>query len=390
MSRNGSGVYSLPAGNPVVTATTISSTWANNTLTDIANALTGSLSADGQTLLTGNLNVNNNNLTNVSTITSVTSNNTGTATTVNLVSTGTVTGGTGVVNYGSGQFYKDASGNIGIGTTTPGYKLDVNGNASFGSLITTGTGVSTGAANIELGGNRTGNGVAFIDFHATSGSDFETRIIRDAGTNGDLTIANNGTGEYKLISVNTGPLGFYTNSARKMGLDSQGQFTVGNTGNAIVSSADSYIQSVSNSPVGQYVAGQTSSLWWSFGRDSVSTGYFVFAPLGTVVSYINTTTGVYTAVSDKRLKKNITPLQYGLKEVLQLNPVMYNMKTEADTKKKHIGLIAQEVKVVMDELVEDIDETKQNYGLSATELVPVLIKAIQELNARIVVLENKK
>jgi len=65
MSRNGSGVYSLPAGNPVVTATTISSTWANNTLTDIANALTGSLSADGQTLLSGNLNANNNKIINL-------------------------------------------------------------------------------------------------------------------------------------------------------------------------------------------------------------------------------------------------------------------------------------------------------------------------------------
>ena len=41
MSRNGSGTYSLPAGNPVVTATTITSTWANTTLSDIANALTG-------------------------------------------------------------------------------------------------------------------------------------------------------------------------------------------------------------------------------------------------------------------------------------------------------------------------------------------------------------
>jgi hypothetical protein len=55
MARNGSGTYNLPAGNPVVTGTTISSTWANNTLSDIATALTGSLSADGQTTPTGNL-----------------------------------------------------------------------------------------------------------------------------------------------------------------------------------------------------------------------------------------------------------------------------------------------------------------------------------------------
>jgi hypothetical protein len=55
MSRNGNGTYNLPAGNPVVTGTTISSTWANNTLADMANAITGSIAADGQTPITGAL-----------------------------------------------------------------------------------------------------------------------------------------------------------------------------------------------------------------------------------------------------------------------------------------------------------------------------------------------
>ena len=55
MSRNGSGTYTLPAGNPVVTGTAISSTWANNTLTDMATALSGSIAADGQTPITGAL-----------------------------------------------------------------------------------------------------------------------------------------------------------------------------------------------------------------------------------------------------------------------------------------------------------------------------------------------
>ena len=66
MSRNGSGTYSLPAGNPVVTNTTISSTWANTTLNDIATALTNSLAADGQTTATGNLQMGNNKITNLS------------------------------------------------------------------------------------------------------------------------------------------------------------------------------------------------------------------------------------------------------------------------------------------------------------------------------------
>jgi hypothetical protein len=63
MSRNGSGTYSLPAGNPVVTGTPISSTWANTTLSDIATALTGSVASDGQTTMTGNLPMGNNQIT---------------------------------------------------------------------------------------------------------------------------------------------------------------------------------------------------------------------------------------------------------------------------------------------------------------------------------------
>ena len=47
-SRNASGTYSLAAGNPVVTGTAISSTWANNTLSDISTELTDSLSRSGK------------------------------------------------------------------------------------------------------------------------------------------------------------------------------------------------------------------------------------------------------------------------------------------------------------------------------------------------------
>lgn len=67
MSRNGSGVYTLPAGNPVVSQTVISSTWANNTMNDLASALTDSVAADGQTPMTGPLNLNSNKITNLAT-----------------------------------------------------------------------------------------------------------------------------------------------------------------------------------------------------------------------------------------------------------------------------------------------------------------------------------
>lgn len=91
MSRNGSGTYSLPAGNPVVTATTITSTWANTTLSDIANALTGSVASDGQTPMTGALDMNSHLINNVTNPVSAQD-----AVTLNFLSTGTYTinGGT--------------------------------------------------------------------------------------------------------------------------------------------------------------------------------------------------------------------------------------------------------------------------------------------------------
>jgi microcystin-dependent protein len=63
LSRDGSGNYSLPAGNPVTTNTTVSSTWGNNTMNDIAAALTQSVSKDGQTTVTGNIPMGTNKLT---------------------------------------------------------------------------------------------------------------------------------------------------------------------------------------------------------------------------------------------------------------------------------------------------------------------------------------
>ena len=55
MPRNGSGTYSLPAGNPVVAGTTIEASWANTTLNDVATEMTGSLARSGSGGMTGPL-----------------------------------------------------------------------------------------------------------------------------------------------------------------------------------------------------------------------------------------------------------------------------------------------------------------------------------------------
>jgi len=48
MARDGSGTYTLPAGNPVVTGTTIDASWANNTMNDLVTEMTDSLSRSGK------------------------------------------------------------------------------------------------------------------------------------------------------------------------------------------------------------------------------------------------------------------------------------------------------------------------------------------------------
>ena len=111
--------------------------------------------------------------------------------------------------------------------------------------------------------------------------------------------------------------------------------------------------------------------------------------------------------SDKRLKKNIKPVSYGLSEILKLNPVEYNWIEGHD--RKMIGLIAQEVETIIPTVVTNIEPTKEQleklsqqsggrsldkaakytYSLSYTQLIPVLINSIKELNAKVERLESE-
>jgi hypothetical protein len=91
--------------------------------------------------------------------------------------------------------------------------------------------------------------------------------------------------------------------------------------------------------------------------------------------------------SDANLKTNIQASPYGLNEVLQLNPVQYNWKEQPDGKKE-VGLLAQEVLKLIPEAVV-VPEDGSAMGMKYSELIPVLIKAIQEQQLRIENLEAK-
>ncbi len=81
--------------------------------------------------------------------------------------------------------------------------------------------------------------------------------------------------------------------------------------------------------------------------------------------------------SDIRLKENINELSYGLSEVMKLRPVSYTWKNSPEQGTK-LGLIAQEVRPVINEIVKEGNDADKTLALSYTELIPVLIKAVQE------------
>jgi len=85
----------------------------------------------------------------------------------NLTVTGTLTGSTGVMNIGSGQLYKDSSGNVGIGTNSPADPLNIYNSSPYIRL--TDADLSTRLARI---GGENGNVTIDIDPNATAAASF--------------------------------------------------------------------------------------------------------------------------------------------------------------------------------------------------------------------------
>jgi hypothetical protein len=174
MSRNGTGTYSLPAGNPVVTNTTISSTWANTTLTDIATALTGSVASDGQTPMTGNLDMNSRKVV--------------------LLANGTVS--TDAINLGqlTTAFTNPTFSGTGFmlipkGTTAQRPVSPVNGEIRYNTDTSQFEGYQGGAWG-QLGGGATGGGsdTVFVENTRVVTTNYTIPVGKSAESVGPITI----------------------------------------------------------------------------------------------------------------------------------------------------------------------------------------------------------
>lgn len=112
----------------------------------------------------------------------------------------------------------------------------------------------------------------------------------------------------------------------------------------------------------------------------------------------------YQQTSDARLKKGILDLDYGLNTIMQLHPVSFYWLNN-DVRERKIGFLAQEVIRVVPEVVkhdtfssEQVNRWKEEgrqvpyndvYSMAPSDLVPVLVKAIQEQQQMILKLQEE-
>ena len=282
---------------------------------------------------------------------------------------------------GSDVITIDASDNV-----TVANDLTVSGTISgtgTSQWSTSGSNISYTTGNVGIGKD------TLLSFYPTDQSYANIKFEWDTGDAGYLhSTAYNG-------------MKWTANGSERMRIDSSGNVMMGTTtrsNNEKVTIYQSVAQAMGISvrtnggpALGNYESSDaTHATYWTFGRDNQTTGNYVFAYGGALRGSINLSTGTYTASSDSRLKKNITNITYGLNEVMAFRPVTYLMNEEDDTAKKHLGFIAQEVKTLVDEAVDDlIDPDTQFYMLDKGGLVPVLVKAIQEQQAIIETLTTR-
>jgi hypothetical protein len=115
-----------------------------------------------------------------------------------------------------------SSGDVGIGTASPGYRLDVQGgNARIYA--------GGGGSSLEIGTGATGNQFAFIDLVGdTTYSDYGLRLIRDnAGANSNSILRHRGTGYLSIATEDAASVVVATTNVERMRVTSDGKVGIG-------------------------------------------------------------------------------------------------------------------------------------------------------------------
>ena len=245
----------------------------------------------------------------------------------------------------------DASGNLGVGTTSPSVPLHV----------------SKGTAGQEV-----------ARFNNAGG--FGLRIIPQVGGSGAVTALRVAGGE---------SMSFETDNLERARIDSSGRLLVGTT--SYLGGGGITLEASASAPLiyqnGSASTNAAASTYQLFSSGAAAYRFYVGYG-GTIFA----TSTVISAISDIRYKENVRDLNVGLAEVMALKPRLYDWKEGKGSDIKNArGFIAQEFEEVFPDLIDEwkdpAPEGEEPYKSVRQDLIPVLVKAIQEQQALITQLQ---
>lgn len=266
-------------------------------------------------------------------------------------------------NFNGGNIFNSNIGNVGIGTSSPGAKLDVNGtfnvkadvNQSFyipgwiGSNNNYIAGVFEGIGTSNLGPQ--------VRFATNAGSNF-TDIGMDGALN--FVIEQNDNERFKVS-----PNG-YVNMCTPLD-NSSGNAAIGGPSYNNVK-----LNIESNQDWGVYIqAPNAANFALQINGEAAKPGG-----------------SSWVVASDERLKTNIQPYNDGLSKLLAINPVKFHYKEQSgfNSNKEHIGVIAQQLQQVAPYMVGNFTNRKDNneyLDVDNTAMTYMLINAVKEQQAQI-------
>jgi hypothetical protein len=328
----------------------------------------------------------------------------------------------------------DASGNVGIGTSSPdsGYKLDVAGNVVFGDGGGFDMNVDGTRWQFSLGGSEkmrldaSGNllvGKTSDAINVAGVVNYSAGIVRASrngnsgqfgriSTDGDIVTFYKDTVTVGSIGVKASnnmvldgavadhaglEFGTHTVMPREAGADADATINLGGTSRRFkdlyLSGNATHGTTPSSSAAGAFTeaVGRTT---YSRGSGTGGFSHLKFingnGTVGTVTTSGSAT--AYNTSSDYRLKENVVAMSGATERLKQLKPSRFNFITDADTTVD--GFLAHEVQDVVPEAISgtkdavDADGNPEYQGIDQSKLVPLLVATIQELEARIAALES--
>jgi len=318
----------------------------------------------------------------------------------------------------------DASGNLGIGTTSPAAKLNISGGdayffntATYGGIrigydgsnywsiqrenASTGRlGFFSGASekvSIDPSGNL-GIGTTSpsnrLSLKTTSGGCWLQTEDATNTSGGNVNLFGSlGTGPAAIYTTGAQPIAFYTNSTERARIDSSGNLLVAKT------ALSTTTVGVELRPGGRVVSTLASSTSGDSTYEVYSTGAGAYRFYVDMAGTIRATSITITAISDERLKENVRDIDTGLNSIMALKPRRFDWKEGKGQDKKNVaGFIAQEFETIFPECVSTSKAGADGIeykNINHETLIPTLVKAIQEqqalittLTARITALES--